>query len=139
MKLYRVMERIDEEGGGMAETKFVAERFRWFAFLVPVIWLLFQRLWLTALLVFLLVFAIGFVLPYFGFHNAFSVLCSLAVGLIIGLESTGLAVSSLEKRGWAEVGIANGETIDEAELRWFGRRMTEANPAEYQVTVGDAA
>lgn len=138
MRLYRVMERATEsERGGAVETRFVAERFRWLAFLVPVIWLLFQRLWLTALLVLLLNVALGFVLPRFGFGQAYVILCSLAIGLLIALESASLAVSGLEKGGWTEAGTATGETQEEAELRWFSRRgAAETNPAEQPGLVG---
>ncbi|RLQ89164.1 DUF2628 domain-containing protein [Notoacmeibacter ruber] len=135
MTLYRVMERLDGETGP-AETRFIAERFRWSAFLLPVLWLLFQRLWLTALLVFLLTMAVGLALPRFGFANAYIVVCNLALGLIVGLESTGLIVSGLEKSGWREAGVSSGETIEEAELRWFAKRTAETNPADQSILAG---
>ncbi|WP_162787146.1 DUF2628 domain-containing protein [Notoacmeibacter marinus] len=135
MRVYRVMERqvsADEP----VETRFIAERFRWLAFLLPVVWLLFQRLWLTAFLVLALGFALGLALPRLGFGEGYVLICGLALGLIVGLESTGLIVSGLEKRGWHEVGAATGDTIEDAETRWFAGRSRETNPADHSPLAG---
>ncbi|MCP1199087.1 DUF2628 domain-containing protein [Notoacmeibacter sp. MSK16QG-6] len=135
MKVYRVMERPASSTSAI-ETRFVAERFRWLAFLLPVVWLLSQRLWLTALLVFLLTLAVGLALPHFGFANAYVILCNLAVGFIVGLESTGLIASGLEKRDWREIGVTAGDTVEDAELRWFSRHTLEMNPADHSSLAG---
>ncbi len=135
MTLYRVMERAQGDDR-QVETRLVAERFRWLAFLVPVIWLLFQRLWLTALLLLVLGFALAIGLSQLGFGEGYIAICGLGIGLIIGLESTGLVVSGLEKAGWTEVGATSGQAAEDAELRWFARRDSETNPAEHSTLEG---
>ena len=96
---------------------FVKEGFCWPALLIPVLWLIFRRLWLV-LILFLAVAAV------FGrlsdrIADPFAGVVLLAALFLFALEANGLRRWTLERRGWRLVGVAEGNSLREAELRFF--------------------
>ena len=96
---------------------FIKEGFSWSALFVPVIWLLWHRLWLVLA----------------GYLTA-AVVLSIAGGLIGGpaggvvavvlavlfaLEANALRRWTLERRGWQFAGIVSGTNREECETRFF--------------------
>lgn len=118
MTVYVVMEPPSGERAVRVEgAVFVRDGFSFLAFLLPVIWLLARRLWLEALAALALLIMIGWSAAAFGFGSA-APLLSLLVSLFFGLESNGLRIAALRRRGWREWGVIEARDRDEAELRY---------------------
>ena len=106
---------------GLDRMVLVKDRFHWLALLLPLLWLLFNRLWL-AFLVFL---AAGVALAVAGS------LLSLPDPLVVALEALmalglGIFASELKSRGLARrglplAGVATGKDEDEATRRFADR------------------
>lgn len=92
------------------------------ALLIPVLWLLYHRLWM-ALLVYLVITA--FIIMVFSInpHPAILYLSALP-GLYLLLEGQELVRAKLERKGWNFAGVVEAVNHDEAELRYYARRET---------------
>ncbi|MEZ5804318.1 MAG: DUF2628 domain-containing protein [Rhizobiaceae bacterium] len=118
MAIYVVMERADaapEKGGDAA---FVRQGFHWLAFLVPVFWLLWHRLWIEAAVALGLVLLLSAAGEMAGFGAASSLL-ALLVSIYFGLEGATLRLRALARRGWTEWGVVEADRIGDAELRYL--------------------
>lgn len=123
MKRYIVMnERVDASGD---DTRFIADCFRPFAFVVPVVWLLWNCLWLEAALAFailgLFAAATNSFLPVA--LPALVPMVNLAVGLLTALEGPAWLIASLERRGLVVKDVVVGRSLREAE-EIFASTMT---------------
>jgi hypothetical protein len=94
----------------------VKEGFCWPALFVPGLWLLFRRMWLIFLLY--LAFVVASMVADDMIANVIGVL-TLLVHLLLGLEGNNLRRWTLERRGYALAGIAEGRNRDEADIRFF--------------------
>lgn len=119
MAAYIVME---PPGAGGTDTTdraaLVSDGFRFAAFLVPPLWLLWQKLWIEAFLALAAGIALGVLGEAAGFGLTGTGL-SLLVGLYVGLEGSGLRVNALRRRGWREWGVVEADTEAEAEIRYL--------------------
>src|SRR5690606_28370124 len=95
----------------------VRDGFHFFAFLLPVVWLLFHRLWIEAAAAFVIALGIGAFGTYPGIGTASSVLGFLAA-MLLGMEAASLKLAALRRRGWREWGVVEAANADEAELRF---------------------
>ncbi|MGF7158606.1 hypothetical protein FHS85_000216 [Rhodoligotrophos appendicifer] len=97
----------------------VKEGFSWPAFFIPLLWLIYKRMWLV-LVLFLVVNAalavIGVLWPMPGAAETF---VALAVNLFMGLQGNDLRRWTLARRGKAEVGVVMGDDLLAAEHRFF--------------------
>lgn len=96
---------------------FIKDGIAWFALLVPVLWILWHRLWLT------LLYYVAFVLIVAWIGRLASEDLA-AVGAILGqilfaLEANNIRRWSLHSRGWDDVGESFGRNRNEAEMRYF--------------------
>ncbi|MEX1060864.1 MAG: DUF2628 domain-containing protein [Methyloceanibacter sp.] len=98
---------------------FVKEGFSWLALLVPLLWLLYYRMWIEFILL---------VLVYVGLQLAFGTdpqgqtlagWASLAIGVLFAFEASDLRTLSLERRGYRLAGVAAGRDRTEAERSFF--------------------
>jgi hypothetical protein len=98
---------------------FVKEGFSWLALLVPLLWLLYYRMWIEFILL---------VLVYVGLQLAFGTdpqgqtlagWASLAIGVLFAFEASDLRTLSLERRGYRLAGVASGRDRTEAERSFF--------------------
>lgn len=110
---------------------FVKDGFSWPALLVPALWMLWHRLWLTLLCGVIFVLVIMWIELLFGERYA---LLAAALGLLLfALEANNIRRLSLEQRGWRELGSTTGRRFDEAELKffenWTKTRSAAAAPA----------
>jgi Protein of unknown function (DUF2628) len=98
---------------------FVKEGFSWPALFVPVLWLIYHRMWLE-LIAFLAIFA---VLPFaFGLDRQNEELVgwiSFALVVLFAFEANDLRTASLERRGYTLAGVAMGSGRAEAERDFF--------------------
>ena len=96
---------------------FIKDGISWPALFVPVLWILYHRLWLT--LVWWIVFAL--VVAWLGRLANEDVAGWVAVlgAILFALEANNIRRLSLVQRGWREVGGSYGKNLVEAEARFF--------------------
>jgi hypothetical protein len=98
---------------------FVKEGFSWPAFLVPVLWLLYYRMWVEFILLSLVYVALQLA---FGTSAAGQTLvgwASFAIAVLFAFEANDLRAVSLERRGYRLAGVASGRDQTEAERSFF--------------------
>lgn len=116
MASYVVMEPPVRDGAEKAIL--IRDGFHFLAFVFPVFWLLFHRLWLEALGVLAAALALGAASSYLG-YDPLAIIASLALGIFIGLEGAALKTHALSRRGWRHWGVVEAETRDDAEIRYL--------------------
>jgi hypothetical protein len=96
---------------------FVKDGVSWPALFVPVLWLLWHRMWLT--LVWYAVYVLA--LAWIGRLGGDGVATATAVlgNILFALEANNMRRASLASRGWREIGAAHGSGLEEAEIRFF--------------------
>ncbi len=128
MATFTVMERRD---GGEYDAEFVRDGFFVVAFLFPLPWLLWHRLWLTSaayVVLCLVLVGAGWLLSMD--ENVSLVL--LALNLLVGLEASSLKLHALRADGWGDWGVVEASDPREAELRYLseaGHLDSEAETA----------
>ncbi|MBE7183990.1 MAG: DUF2628 domain-containing protein [Methylobacterium mesophilicum] len=117
------------EGVDRDRTVFVRDRFTFWAFLLPFVWLLFNRMPFMAVVSFLLVLGLFVLIALPGFGTA-GVFILLLVLFWFGLEAPMLKIRSLRGRGWREGGAVDARSFRDAELRYFlGRPPSGTDPS----------
>lgn len=111
MASYVVMQNPDR-----TDAVYVRDGFRFCAFLFGPLWLLWNRLWIEAALVFAAMLAIGAATTAAGAPQAAPWL-SFLLSLFVGLEGPALHLAALRRRGWTDAGVVIAENADEAEIR----------------------
>lgn len=107
--------------GGNGEpdsARFIRDGFSFWAFVFPLFWMLWHRMWLYALLLFLLIAFIGAVAEDLGAPGAIA-LAQLALSLLVGLESGAIREAHLRSKGWTLKAAFSAENIDQAEEIYF--------------------
>jgi len=99
---------------------FVKEGFCWPALFVPLLWLIFRRLWLV-LLAYVVVAALFALAGRWADGPVFGAV-SLFFAVWFALEANELRRWTLERRGWRVLGVAGGRRLADAELGWFSHR-----------------
>jgi hypothetical protein len=105
-------------GADPARTLFLADRWRWFAFLAPLLWALWNRHWLLVLPI-VAAGAGSATLAAYGQPEAAMAL-DLALRIALGFEGGGAARLDRRLRGWRELAAIPADTETEAEWAWFG-------------------
>lgn len=111
---------MEPPAGTKAETVLVKDGFALFGFLLPPLWLAWNRLWLEAGGAAVLLVALEL-----ASRTQWGVLAAPAsffLCLFVGLEGRALRIAALRRRGWREAGAVEAKDLDEAEARFaFGR------------------
>ena len=101
-----------------ARTLFLPDRWRWGAFLLPLLWALWNRHWLAAVPI------LGAGLVTGGFaalgQPEAAAAWEGAYRLALGFEGATLARLDRRLRGWRELGALSARSDVEAEWMWFG-------------------
>lgn len=108
------------------ELIFVKDGFSLFAFILPVIWLIYHRVWI-ALIVFL-VFSIGLNMAFVAMELN-QIYLSIVMGvlsLIIAFEASSLRRWQLDRRDYKLVGSVSGRDLYECESKFFEDWATTA-------------
>ncbi|MEL6436720.1 MAG: DUF2628 domain-containing protein [Pseudomonadota bacterium] len=115
---------------GGQRARVMRDGFSVIALAFPLPWLLFNRLWIEALTVFLVMICIGMLVsqvPTIGI----SLSANLALGVLVGLEGERWAIAKAKRRGSREIGaVSEAGNQDEAELIAFHHYGTAPTPAE---------
>jgi len=116
---------------------FIKDGFSWPAFFVPILWILWHRLWLALVwyIVFVLLVAWTGRLTTEGTAFAVAILGSL----LLGLEGNNLRRLAVEGRGWGEIGSSFGRNIGEAEARFFTSGDSGLDPLDRRAAMLRAA
>lgn len=108
---------------------FVKDGFCWPALFVPLLWMLWRRLFLAAALY---VLVGGALIALVLLAGAPAVLLLLAARIGFAVLANDMRRFILGRRGYVPVGAASGRSIDEAEIRYFLNRA-DASPPQEQV------
>ena len=125
LKIYTVHVK---PGVPQAEEKpvFIKEGFNIIAFVFPVLWTLFSRLWLA----FMLIIAADYVLlEIFSYHMLnIDALCAVSLGIhvIVGLLGNDWRRAALKRRGYILADVAAADNLLRAEQRYFERYLAAA-------------
>jgi hypothetical protein len=121
MAIYSVHSKGDPERDAI----FVRDGFSWAAFIFTVLWALWNRMWIVAVVLFAAMIGISAIGTWFGLHETAVSIINMAVGLLFGMEAQDLRRWSLARRGYHETGITAGDGLEDAELRFFLSQTSE--------------
>lgn len=111
MTSFVVMESPDK-----GDAVYVRDRFHVLAFLLAPLWLLWNRLWIEALLVFAAMSLIGVLTTLSGAPQVAPWL-SLLLSVFVGLEGPALWLAAYRRRGWKDAGVVIADNAGDAEIR----------------------
>ncbi|SDO60995.1 DUF2628 domain-containing protein [Phyllobacterium sp. OV277] len=100
------------------KTVFVRDGFAILAFFLPVPWLLFNRLWFEAALVFAAVAAISVVGTYTD-HAVLAEIVAALLALLVAFEASNWRIKALERRGFDQAAIVDARSAADAETAYF--------------------
>lgn len=100
---------------------FVKEGFAWFAFLFPLLWLLYHRMWLVLAGFALAFVALGLLASLTDWPQWAEALASFGINLLAGFEGNNLRRWTLACRGYVQVDVTTGRDRQECERRFFDR------------------
>jgi hypothetical protein len=117
----------------------VRDGFSVFAFSFHVLWMLWHRLWLAALGLFLVLVAGAFAMDWLGLPTGAAFAIQLLVSLLIGLEASSLRRWTLRRKGLPMRDVVVADNLDEAEekaiARWLsGAAAARSGPATWATT-----
>jgi len=122
MPVYTVHEPPPRAANAAADPErfvFVRDGFNVWAFLLTPLWMLRYRMWLVLLIYVVVAAGIENAMYYAGVARAGTVLVELLISLLIGLEAATLRRFVLARRGWDNIGITSGDSLEAAERRFF--------------------
>jgi hypothetical protein len=109
------------EGQGEAPDRtrlvFIKDGIAWLALFVPVLWILWHRLWLTLLWYVAFVLVVAWIDRLAG--DDLATLAGLLGQILFALEANNIRRWSLHSRGFDDVGESFGRNVEEAEMRYF--------------------
>ena len=129
MRFYTIHERPAQTAGGDAEVLAIASGFRWWAAIVPILWLLWHRLWLGVALYLLFSIALGIAFAMGDIAEPAATAIGLAVSLLIGLSAADYWRWTLERRGWRLVAVLRADAAVDAEDLYIRNRSAGSSAA----------
>lgn len=100
------------------QAEIVRDGFALLAFIAPLLWLLWYRLWLEAILVFLAAAIIAALGNFTGLGAVLPAL-SLIVSAYVGVEGQAMRLARLRRLGWREAAVIEAGNRADAEIRYF--------------------
>jgi len=138
MKAFTVHMPPDLSGDAAAErAAFVKDGFCWPALFIPLLWLLWRRLWLVLIAYLIAVTAIGALQIVAGEGAATVILIALA--FFFAAEANNTRRWSLRRRGWTQAGEAFGRNRAEAEISYFTGRERRGDDDNSSTSAAAAA
>jgi hypothetical protein len=122
MAIYSIYHR---RGDAADRAVFVKEGFSGPALVFTVFWALWHRMWIVAAVMLCLIAAVSLLAEWSGLAEDVIAIVNLAIGLIIGFEAASIRGWSLLRSGFAETGVVQAATLEEAELKYYLGRKTE--------------
>ena len=122
MKSFTVHEPAEPASDPLKRTDqlvFVKEGVAWLALFFPILWLLFQRMWLVLVLFILLGTAVSFATIELSGSENVALWASLALSVLLAVQANDLRRWTLSRRGYRTVAAVSGRNRDECERRFF--------------------
>lgn len=122
MTQFTIHEPTDPPAGIMARadaTRFVKEGMAWWALFLPMVWLLYHRMWLIFVGFVVAMFALEFGLYYAGVPDSISMWTSILFSIVFAMHANDLRRWTLSRRGFSMVGAVSGKGQRECELKYF--------------------
>jgi hypothetical protein len=98
---------------------FVREGFSVWAFLFATLWMLWHRMWLVLLIYVVVAAGLETALYYAGVSDLILGLIAILISLLVGFEASTLRRFTLDRRGWKNIGVVSGDSLEMAERRFF--------------------
>lgn len=114
------------EADALDRAVLVPDGFSWSAFAFTVLWFLFHRLWLAAVIVFAGLALLAFGGYALGLPRGAGVVIALLASVLIGLEAGSLRRWTLARRGWSARDALVARDAAEAEARALARWLDPA-------------
>jgi hypothetical protein len=92
---------------------FVPDAFSWGGFIFNGFWALWNRMWIVGAIV-IATLLLGTLLP-----PALQFLVNVTVNVLMGLHGNDLLGWSLTRHGFSEIGLSAGNSLEEAEFRFY--------------------
>lgn len=115
----------------------IKDGFAVIAFIAPLIWFLWHRMWREALGVLVISAVLGSISMVPGFEIVPAI--GILVSLFIGMEARNLRINSLLRGGWREWGVVVAASQEEAELRYLDEELGLAADDNQSVPGSEAA
>src|SRR4029079_2479085 len=87
---------------------FVREGFSWPALFVPLLWLIYHRMWIELIVLGLIYIALQVAFGTDTQGQALALWASFAIGVLFAFEANDLRTAALERRGYRLAGVARG-------------------------------
>lgn len=126
MKVYTVHEPPEGDGARMDRILFVKEGFCWPALFVPMLWLIWNRMWWVLLAWLAIGAGLGVLGELVRETNVIVAVVSLVFAFWFALEANALRRWSLAGKGWRQLSVAAGRDREEAEQSFFRRYLAAA-------------
>lgn len=121
MASYVVMEPAGDRTGESAV--YIRDAFAPLAVILPVVWLLWHRLWIEAVLTLVAMMGISAALDWLG-ASQLAGLAALLTGLYVALEGSALRMAAARRKGFTEKAVIDAASRDEAEEHHLLTRQT---------------
>lgn len=125
MAIYVVMEPPRDRAG--SDEIYVRDGFHWLGFLLPVVWLLWNRLWIETLVLLGVMLGLGLLGETSGSAQAIVGGFTLLVSIYVGLEGPALRIWALRRRGYAEWGVVEADNRADAEVRYLSSQPRDVD------------
>jgi len=110
------------------EAVFVKEGFCWPVLFIPVLWLIYRKLWLALIGYVAAATAVAMATAMVTQAEIVATGTGLALNLVFGLVANDLRRWKFERQGLQLVGVVHGRTLEEAELRFFTSLIAGEDP-----------
>ncbi|MBO31502.1 MAG: hypothetical protein CMM74_00780 [Rhodospirillaceae bacterium] len=131
MRIYTVHDKggpTRNSGAAAGEAVPMKEGFSWPACVFSVLWALWYRLWLAALVFFLANSILSWLLRDFGADGVAQAVTAIALALIIGWTANDFRRRKLSKQGYRESAVVIASNKDSALQRYFDSQRPSTAP-----------
>ena len=116
MRLFTVHQPPD---GDPEDLVLVRDGFSFWAFLLTVLWALWNRLWWEAAALVVIWVVLSLIMNLLGADDFTQLMVSLGFQILVGFEARDLQRWALKRRGWEELGVVSGNSEEAAERRFL--------------------
>lgn len=109
----------NRDGRSADDVVFVREGFNWWALLFPLLWLAAKGMWIVLVVALAAQLFIWALAEALGFGEIMRLVFSTAINLVLGFEGNSLLRWTYGRRGFKELGLVQGDTLDDVEYRFF--------------------
>lgn len=100
-------------------TQLVKEGMAWWGLILPLIWLLYHRMWIVLAAFILAVVVLEVVLSLSGLSQAAGIWPTVLTSILFAMHANDLRRWTLARRGFAMVGAVSGRSLAASELKYF--------------------